>query len=93
MANPLVMMIGGMNHLPSVTDGLQDRKKMAVELIHEGYSVRRAATLCGLSKSAVHRLLKACSAHSGQCYGAFLRTGVLWHSNPSCSADLAAPFH
>lgn len=54
-------------------------RNLAVELVHNGLSLKQAVTKTGVPQTTVHRLLKACKAHTGPCRGAFYKPGV-WHS-------------
>lgn len=51
---------------------------LALEMVHEGASLRQVEAATGVPRSTVMRMTKACGAHTGKCHNAKnrLRLGV-----------------
>ncbi|KAL8615719.1 hypothetical protein ACOMHN_007472 [Nucella lapillus] len=59
----------------------EDRKR-ALDMVHEGASLKQAEAATGVPKTTVMRLTKSCSAHSGICFSAKTRPGTEWKMLP-----------
>lgn len=50
----------------------------ALEMVHEGASLRQVEAATGVPKSTVMRMTKTCDAHTGKCHNAKNRPGTNW---------------